>query len=506
MTRTANPAATTCLAAALLAVAGAALCPAGAPTTTRPAAATAPATRGAAKAPAPAKPPQNKPQDEDDEAVPQALIDAANRSFVVVKFHLKKDTSETPQTIERDYRISRLYDQYVDQKRPAEVPGLVLDDQGHVLVVDTGLEDRFIERIEVAVGGKTLAARRSRLLFGAPGVLLKVDAKAAATLSPLRFVPLADRGVNTSMLQCALYQADDEWRLRFAPLRPSTRLGEGGGNVFFGYRLGSAQSYSYSRQSARTSGLLTLLADKDGAPVGCATTSFIDLRQAECLWKGGDLLRAGGIGWPDLTRAERACRQKLIAAVHEVVLVLRQGAEGTSGSLSNRRPSRYSSGRAAGQEISVYGVAVSPTEIVVPRPLDSKMAREIDRLYLKHSPTRREDLQFVGAYREIGGFVVRLAAGKLPAHVVPAGADPKRMRPFWMARTRKRFGRKYVDLSTNRLFGKARGWSTWTAASSASARTSASSTRRSAAWRPPAAIAARRPGTASLPSRSFAAC
>ena len=49
--------------------------------------------------------------------------------------------------------------------------------------------------------------------------------------------------------------------------------------------------------------------------------------------------------------------------------------------------------------------------------IDSKQARAIEKIYLKHSPTRREDVEFVGVYKELGGFVVRLAKGKLPAAV-----------------------------------------------------------------------------------------
>jgi len=391
----------------------------------------------------------------DEEAIPEALIDAARRSFVVVKFHFQKDTSETPAAAERDYRIARLYSEYVDKKRPAEVPGIVLDERGHVLVVDGGLEDRFIRRIEVEAGGRTYPARRAKLLFDAPGTILKVDEKAAAKLRCVRFTKLADEGVNTSLLQAALYKADDEWRLRFSPLRPSVRFDRPDEeNVFFGYRLPSGYTSPLAQRytSPGVSYAMGLIADANGSPVGCALTSFIDLKQAEVLWQGPDLLAAKGIEWQKLTRAEQSCRRGLIQAVHEVVLVLREGAgEETS--------QRYrSSSGAAGREVSTYGLATGEREIVVPRAIDSRMARQIERVYVKHSPTRRENVEFVGAYREIGAFVVRLTRGKLAAQVRLAPADPPRMRPFWMARLRKRHGRKYVDLSTNRLYGKSRGY------------------------------------------------
>ena len=407
--------------------------------------ASAPATR-------PAKPDRDTV---DDEAIPQALIDAARRSFVVVKFHFRKDTSETPATIERDFRISQIYQQYVDRKRPAEVPGLVLDDHGHVLVVDGGLEDRFIERLEVESAGTTYPARRVKLLFASPGTVLKVDEKAAGKLRGVRFRDLRNRGLDTTLLQAALYKADEQWRLRVTTLRPSVRLEpHGNDNIYFGYRSPLQYTSSYASRVSRSAATyaMGLLADRNGSPVGCALTSFVDLRQEECLWKGNDLRKADGIAWGKLTQAETSCRKRLIQCVQEVVLVLRQTSD--SASLSRYR----SSSGAAGREVSTYGLAISEREIVVLHRIDSKMARQIARIYLKHSPTRREDVEFVGAYKDTGGFVVRLTKGKFQVRLPLAAANPVRMRPFWMARLRKRHGTKYVDLSTNRLYGTVRGY------------------------------------------------
>ena len=414
----------------------------------------APGTRPAPRPkPAPGTKPAG-PERKDDEAVPQPLIDAARRSFVVVKYHFQKDTSETPQAVERDYRISQLYEQYVDRKLPGELPGLVLDGKGRILVVDGGLENRFIRLIEVESAGKAYPAKRARLLLDAPAVILQTGAAAIAKLRPVRFAALDGQGVNTALLQASLYKADDEWRLRFAPLRPSLRLAPGGKqNVFFGGRSSLRSDPRYGRRYAAVEHALYLIGNADGAPVGCATSSFFDLQEAECLWKGSSLRRAAGLDWPEFQRAEYACRHGLIAAMQEIVMVLRQEASPEDDSYRYR-----SRGGAAGREVSTYGLATSPTEAVVLSPIDSKMARQIERLYVKDSPTHRRDVAFVGAYESIGGFVVRLTKGRFGAWVRPADRDPQRMRPFWMARLRKRFGQKYVDLSTNRLYGKSRGY------------------------------------------------
>jgi C-terminal processing protease CtpA/Prc len=395
--------------------------------------------------------PTTKPADKDEDAIPKALIDASRKSFVAIEINLKKDTSEPLISDETDYRVSQLYDEYVDQKRPAETAGIVLDDKGRVLISDSGLDDRYIAGITVVQGAKSFPARQARLLYDAPGIILQADANAASHLTPLAFSPLADRGVNTVLYESALYRMGDHWRLRFGLSRPAVPMTPGAGsNVFYGDALAAESSSAYGSRYGMEA-YLHIVADSNGLPVGCATLPFFDLQQTQCLWRGPDLVAAKGIDWDKLTAAETTCRARMLSATHEVVLVLRQGEDAES--------SRYSSREgAAGREISVYGLAISDTDVAVLQYIDSKVARQIEKIYIKHSPTSRQEVQFVGAFKEIGGFVVRLAKGKLPSRVELASADPARIKPFWTARLRKRLGEKYVDLSTNRLYGQLRGY------------------------------------------------
>jgi C-terminal processing protease CtpA/Prc len=392
-----------------------------------------------------------KAADKDEDAIPKALIDASRRSFIAVEISLKKDASEPLSSDEMDYRISQLYEEYVDQKRPAETAGLVLDDKGRVLIFDAGLDDRYIAGITIVAGDKSFPARQAKLLYGAPGIILQADANAAAQLTPLAFSPLAGKGANTVLYQSAMYRMDDQWRLRFGLSRPSVPMRPGGSsNVFYGDSVAAGASSAYGSRFGME-GFLHIVADANGLPVGCATLSFFDLQQTQCLWRGPDLIAAEGMDWEKLTAAETACRARMLASVHEVVLVLRQGEEDDTNRYSSR-------GSAAGREISVYGLAVNDTDVLVLQYLDSKVARQIEKIYIKHSPTSRQEVQFVGAFKEIGGFLVRLTKGKLPARVELASADAPRMKPFWTARLRKRLGEKYVDLSTNRLYGELRGY------------------------------------------------
>ncbi len=404
-----------------------------------------------ATAPQPTTAPTTKPADKDEDTIPQALIEASRKSFVVVEVNIKKDTSEPLNPNATDYRVSQLYEEYVDQKRPTETAGIVLDDKGRVLICDSGLDDRYIAGITIVAGGKSFPARQARLLYDAPGIILQADANAASQLKPLTFSPLADRGVNTVLYQSALYRMDDQWRLQFGLSHPSVPMRPGASsNVFYGDSLAAGSSSAYGSRYGMEA-YLHIVADANGLPVGCATLPFFDIQQAQCLWRGPDLVAAKGIDWEKLTAAEQTCRARMLSSMHEVVLVLRQGEDAES--------SRYSSREgAAGREISVYGLAISDTDVVVLQYVDSKVARQIEKIYIKHSPTVRQEVQFVGAFKEIGGFVVRLTKGKLPSRVELAPSDPAQMRPFWTARLRKRLGEKYVDLSTNRLYGQMRGY------------------------------------------------
>ncbi len=405
--------------------------------------ATAPADKTATTRPAGGE----KADEEPEEAIPAALLAASKASFVVVEVWYKKDTAESKAFVERDWQARRIYEDYIDKKRPSETTGLVLDAQGHILVVDGGLEDRFLDKIVVQdVTGARYPARREKLLIGTSGVLLKVDAKAAAKLKPLKFAELKDEGVNTSLLAAALYKTDDKWRLRAAPVRPSVGFGKGEDeNAFFG----SAASAYYARRYGGASSAVGLIANEDGEPLGCSVSSRLDLRQAESLWLGPDLIKAQAVPWQQLAGAREKIRAQLIKATHEIVIRFHQGAD----------KSRYSEGGgAAGSESTAYGYAISPTEILVPMHMDSKQAAKVDKFFVKFSPRDRRPADWVGAYKDVGAFVIKLSKGKLPAHLQLAGKDLLRMRPFWVARPRKRYGKTYVDVTINRLYGKARGY------------------------------------------------
>ena len=400
------------------------------PTARRPAASRPDSTQSSRPASQPGTAASTQASSQDHDEPPVEIMKSLRDSFVVVEVWYKKDTTEAAGDVSGAGQ--RIYSDYVDQKTPEEKTGVVLDDQGRVLIVEDGVEDRFIDRIVVrTAAGEAFPAQRSRLLYDAPGVVLKVDANAARRLRPLKFAPLAADSMNESFQQVSLHRIEDQWRLSAGRMSPSIEYGvKAPDNVFYGYRSSSRWGTTW-----RSPGVLC---DSNGRPVGVALTSFFDLKQREGIWKGADLLAAKGIDWAELRKLEETQRAAATACVQEVLLRLRGRGE---------------------DEESIYGVAINSTDVLVLQGLSETAAAMLDKVSIKFSPTKRAEANFVGAYKKFGGFVVRLAKEKLPAFILLSEAnDPPRMRPFWEATVRKRFGNKYVDLASNRITGRVQGF------------------------------------------------
>lgn len=390
-----------------------------------------------------AKAADGKEEDANEPIFPATLLEATRNSAVIVRTWFRKDVTESPSDVERNWRVRNIYGDFIDKKRPREDVGVVIA-RGRVLVNDDGIEPRFVDRIEIeTIDGTKVPASRSKLLKDVTGMELTVDASHADKLTPLTFHKL-DNGVDTRLLESGLYRSDKDWRMRVSPLSPSVPFDRGQlDNAFYGYRG------RYGRYGGR--GEPGIIADQDGNPLGCSVGTFFDLKQTECVWKGEYLKKADALTMGELSKAEKAVHEKLTPAIHEVVLKFRAGEGGGY--------NRYESyGGGSGREVTAFGVAINDRDIVVPQPLDRETADQVDKMFLKHSPSKRTRLEFVGAFKDFTAFVLRLPEGKLPASVNLAKNDYPRMKPFWQGSIRRKFGKMYLDLATNRLMGKRRGY------------------------------------------------
>ncbi len=416
----------------------------------------APTVRAEAPAnkPAAASKPASAPADKDD-SIPRALLEAARNSFVVVEIWYKKDTSDTSD-LQRDVQLHRAFMEYIDKKCPEERTGLVIA-PGEILVADDGTEDRFIDKIVVRdVSGQSFPAKRGRLLCDAPGIILTVEAAAAAKLKPLQFTPLKSKDLTTKIQQAVLTKSDDQWQVVVQPLAPAAAFKPGKPeNLYYGSRGMSATPHVEGEIDLENSPVI--VADNDGKVVGCSAAAFMDLLQKEYKWQGAELQNCAGLKWSEFNATQEKVRTQWISAIQEVVLTFRQGAGAEEeGAPSRRRASRAGAGETEGREASVYGVAISRNLILISQPLTRELAASIDKIYVKFSPTDRQPAEFAGAYKETGAFLIRLPKGNLP-FIKPASGEATSIKPFLVVSPRKKFGNKYADLTCNRLYGKTRG-------------------------------------------------
>ncbi len=373
----------------------------------------------------------------------KTLLNSARDSMVVVRTFYKKDLTDP--TVKQD--AADLYDSYIEKKRPAETTGVVID-AGLVIIADDGVEDRFVDHIEVEdSAGNKASALRTKLLYRAPNIILKLTGSTVDRFKPADFVPIELKKGNIQLAKAILGKTEDRWLisampiLRSEPFKPARN-----GNQFFG----QGNSYTSGFGSGIDSDGTEMIVNSKGKPVGCASSSMFDLRQIECIWHGADLIKADGLDWSKLQQAQAAVRKKVTPGIFKIILQYRKGNDDAE--------SFYSSSDASGTEEEHFGFAISEKDIFVPMELTRKKASKITGIFVKFSPEKRTQAQFVGAYKGFGAFLIRLEDEKLPAYLTPALKPLERMVPFLAAQAIEKFGKKYLKIRTNRLMNKSRGY------------------------------------------------
>ncbi len=103
--------------------------------------------------------------------VRRRLLEGARVSMVRVRIYFKRDIDNEFGSGEQEVSFQeRLARRMVDRKMSLDLGGVVLDDQGHILIADPETEERLIDRIEVI--GPNGQVRRGRLVT----ILKKMDA------------------------------------------------------------------------------------------------------------------------------------------------------------------------------------------------------------------------------------------------------------------------------------------------------------------------------------------
>ena len=430
--------------------------PATGPATTRSATSTtAPATTTTAAT--------TKASDEECKpSIPQQAIKTVRDSSVIVSVTFKKDTSEDAS--DEDRTVEERYFQYLrDRKMTLDFPGLVLA-EGQIIIPDLQLNNRFIQSIEVrTLAGQVMQAKLTDLLSRCEGAILKVQGEDARKLTPLKFTPLDKIDLTTTLQELTLHRQEDQWWLMQSDLNPSLVLADKQQTLVYGTPGQASSRYHRGYWEGPS-----IIANAKGEPVGIACGAGIDSREAYGLWLGKSLLECPRIDVARLEADKKAMRDRLLKSVHEVVIQFRQGRGGESESPSydSRRGGSFNPDSIAGREVTLYGVAINDTQILIPLQLDRRVAAQIDRIEVKYSLLQRVPAKFVGAYKEFGAFLIELPKGKLPAVAEMTDSLPQRGEPFWGGSPRKKFAGKYIDLDYNRLLSRERGYANqyhWTA-------------------------------------------
>jgi len=399
------------------------------------------AAAGSASPAAPAK------DGKSDEAsgVPLRLVRAAEGAFVKVHYHFKKDVTEEAGRKSWAAWRARVIERFVDDKITLDAAGIAVGPDA-VAVYDNGLEDRFLDRIEVVTAdGRRLPARRDKLLVSAPLELLKVSGEG---LKPVKFTRPGKLTLKTSLWSAGLLREGDRWRLTYTSLSPSMMFNSRwADNPLYALPGKRPEPGHYDVADTSEMNVLQLLADEAGRAVGIAADELFDAKGTLCTWRGLELLKAPALSHRDLARRRERLRAELLKSIHEVKVKFRQESRSSS-----------ELGSFAGREISVYCMALSPVRAVIPRLFNRKLAAKIESIDIRYGPQRRAKCRFLGAYKEFGATMIQLLKGTFPGQTPMAQTDPKRIRPFWAVNPRQKNGKTDVDLTLNRLITKQRGY------------------------------------------------
>ena len=394
-----------------------------------------PAREEAAEAPAVAG-----EADAADEAE-KAMVDAARGQFVIVRVWYRKDPQMAAQ-LQSDYRLRRLFSEYFDQKKPEEHAAVLLPDGTSLLMVDDGIDDRLIDRIETTgPDGKTVPLRRKALLRQAPLIMLGSPVNLADGRT---MPPLADDRQATPARTALLTKEEGQMFVRLTALSTMHPFGRDGSTLYGSGLLGEGSRYGFGSLVVTPK----LVGDSRGRIIGITAMPILADDDEYGIWRMADVLKGARLEWAEVARRREAVQNALRKSAHEVIVRLRgDGDEG---------PVRYEES-GSGHELSVFGVAISDRWILVPLTLDREAATRIEGMELRLPDGRRMPLRFVGAYRDFGAFVVEQPEGGL-SPVALAGEDLKRVEPFLTAVPETVLGRTDARLSANRLMGRDEGF------------------------------------------------
>jgi hypothetical protein len=403
-----------------------------------------------------------------------AMLEAGHKGLCRVHYYFARPEDEVADMSGRmpwETPDESLYQHYIDQQMSLLTVGLLMDAEGHVLVGDLHLDDRWIDRVEVlAPDGTVCPAEREKLLGRFEGGLLKLK-RAPEGWRPPRFIEKAGLGPDEPAYVVSLWQLGKKWWVDVSAAgqddayaagdEQPPRLGVSGGasspinmaSMFFqmsggGWRASGAQP--------------GLLCDCEGRPIGAVTASgLFDPTQQMEDWQHERLLDGPGLTFEQLVALKETCREEFGRNVYECKILYRQETDDTMGTDMPYIPRSlmgYLGEAGDGKEWETFALGVGPNVLMVPLSIDKEQAARIEEIQLTVDEEVRQ-CEFMGAYREIGAFLVELKDGTLPSAArVVSRPQPEPLRLFLTASPRKKMGAKHLKVRPNRWVFEQRGY------------------------------------------------
>ena len=416
----------------------------------------------------------------------EAMLSAGRAAFCRVHFFFKRPSDAKEPGLEQledgglEAFATLPYEQLINRHESLIMPGLLLDDAGHVLVGDVQLELKYVDRIEVvAPDGTRYPAQLDRLLDRATGVMLAISEPLKNWKAPVFAAPAVFDDANPARM-VMLHRSGRNWFLSLGaagmdyPYEPDgtalKRFSSGIQTMSWVEQVTSG-SFESSQEDTFTELLAgaarpMLLCDEKGRPVGALITGFLpDPDQKLGDWDQQRLLSGPGIRFDDLRALGEKCDGELSRKAYKCVIQYRheeeeQGAGGRvpfRGGMMSFPPS-FGRGRAEGADRELFGLAVSERDIFVPQAISREELASVEKIEIVVGD-KPQPAEFVAAFQDLAGFVVRLKEGALPAHALIAPHPaPERLRLFLTARLEEKAGKTHVEVKADRWLNESRGY------------------------------------------------
>ena len=333
-------------------------------------------------------------------ADPGTILREVAPSMVVTKWTLRQDGADAPSSSSWATRCPSCGEYHggnsspLEEERPAEVPGFLVG-ADRVIVSDSLVHPRFVEKIEVTVGDQTRQATVSRVFTDRLAIELKLD-------EPVDAKPLEFNGDNHPFYAASMADRMGDWTASMSPLGSTITLA---GDEVRRYNVDSA----------------ALLLDKDGKPVSLTFAQGIggpdDSVDSPDTWNAVDI--------DEYNAKLEALDEMTKQALPRVHLSFRSPPKGEEDSFSARMYGGYGGpdDESDKTERDVVGLAVSEHVLLIPIALDAKTTARL-RSITVHLPDGSDvEAKFVASLKDYEAMIVRTES-PLPRAVEMSDADP----------------------------------------------------------------------------------